>query len=228
MALDFPGLASDREIDLGNLDLPAMTGALSLTAWVNVTNYGGGDEASILVKGDNTGSSKDWALQAENPSSSPLRAYLDTGAGGKAIDGTSTLTAGIWFFCAMTYDGTTKRVYVNAVEENSNTANSGDVNNSAKPTRIATVQAGTGARELDGLADDIRIYDRALSPAELTTMFTLLGKDGIVFGLLHRWEMREKAPGQNATVANSIKDFGSALFDGSPNNTPIYIAGILR
>ena len=58
-------------------------------------------------------------------------------------------------------------------------------------------------------------------------MYTLLGVDGIVEGLLWRWAQNELSPGTAATVAGSIIDF-AGNFNGTPVNSPVYAEGILR
>jgi len=229
MSLDFPGIAANRAVDLAALDLPAATGAMSMTGWVNPTSQDTGDEAQLIAKGDSTGGSgKEWAAQIEDTlAPNAIRGVINAGSVA-SVDGTTVFPNAIWTFWAITYDGVNVRVFFNAVQEGIG-AQAGNIVNSAKATALAAViTGGTPSRELDGSLDDVRVYDRALSQAELTTMLTLLGRDGIVLGLLHRWTMREKAPGQTATVAQSIIDFGSGQFNGDPLGTPTYIAGILR
>ncbi len=76
----------------------------------------------------------------------------------------------------------------------------------------------------DGLLDDLRIYDRLLSAAEILTIYTARGVDGIVDGLVARWMPNELAPG--ATVLSVVDLTG--VSDGSPENAPVYAEGVLR
>ncbi len=230
MSLDFPGIAADRAIELGELNVPAATGAMSMTGWVNPTSQDSGDEAQLIAKGSGfSNSSKVWAAQIEDTDApNAIRGVINTSAGIITVDGTSVFPNGVWTFWAVTYDGANIRVFFNAVQEGIG-AQTGDIVTNTKATALAAViVSSTPERELDGSIDDTRVYDRALSLAELQTMLVLLGKDNIVFGLLHRWTQAEKAPGQTATVTGSIKDFGSGQFNGDPLGTPTYIEGILR
>lgn len=79
-----------------------------------------------------------------------------------------------------------------------------------------------------GDLEDVRIYNRELSLAEIQTIFTVRGVDGIVDGLLHRWLMNEDSPGTTASGTGTIKDIGPSGRNGTPNNSPIYRASDLR
>jgi hypothetical protein len=73
-----------------------------------------------------------------------------------------------WSLITATYDGSTLRTYVNGVSVGSS-AVSGQISN---PTRITIGQVfnGGGTERFKGLIDDVRIYPRALTQAEITTL----------------------------------------------------------
>lgn len=226
--MDFPDIVSNRTIDLGAINVPVGVDELSLCAWVFQTTQDAADEAMLIAKGDGTGAAaKEWAIQIQdtgNPAT--IRFTLNTGAGGNVLEGVTTLLAGIWNFIVCTYDGVDKKIFLNAVQD-ATEPQTGNVVTSAKAVNLAAIDATSVKRELDGLLDDVRIYNRGLSPAEIQTMFTLRGADNIVQNLLHRWRMNELAPGVLATVAGSIIDLTGA-FNGTPGASPIYAEGILR
>jgi beta-lactam-binding protein with PASTA domain len=94
---------------------------------------------------------------------SPLNGTADQHAG------TATrLTPNVWTYLAATYDGTTLRTYVNGVQVGSLTA----------PGLIAATVGGAleiGGDALwgeffSGMIDDVRIYNRALSATEITSL----------------------------------------------------------
>ncbi len=228
MSLNLPGDAADIVIDLSALDSPAGSGAMSLTAWINPASIPGAN-SNIIAKGNGpSAGAKEWALEIQDNSTSVLRGVIDTGSGGVGFDGTSVIPTATWTFAAMTYDGANKKLFVNAVQEHSS-AQTGNIASTASQVYIGAVDnGGPIIREFDGVVADVRIYNRALTVAELQTMLALLGRDNIVFGLLNRWFMRELEPTATATIAGSIKDFGGGQFNGNPLNSPIYIEGILR
>lgn len=223
MALDFPNPNQNEEIhiDLGTENVPALTGALSITAWVNVDNAGLAEDQAVISKSATTGNDGAFKMQIEEPDLE-LRGIIND----NEITGPSMISAGVWTFLAMIYDGINKTIFINAVQDATEADAGGNIATDADPLRLACVDDGSIKRELDGLLEDIRVYTRALSLNELLTMFTLRGKDNIINGLFWNWKMNERAPGQTATVASSIID-AVGNFNGSPINSPVYQAGIL-
>ena len=222
MTLDFVGLANDRVIDLGTANVPGSTGALTVTAWINPDAVGLADEQVIIAKSGSTANTGAFKMQVENSGNgNVLRGILNS----TVLDSPGAISAGVWTFVAMRYTGAAQQLYINGAQV-ATQALSGNVATSANPLRIAAVNTGTEVREFDGPLDDIRVYTRALTPNELLTLYTLRGGDNIVNGLLWRWRMAELAPGTAATGAGSVKDAAGNL-NGTPLNSPTYVAGIL-
>jgi Concanavalin A-like lectin/glucanases superfamily len=97
-----------------------------------------------------------------------------SGAGSKWIfvDTVSPIPALRWVHVASTYDGTTLRVYINGVLDVSKPV-SGRTCANAQPLAIgAKYKPAEGVLEalFDGRIDDVRVYDRALSAAEIKTI----------------------------------------------------------
>jgi concanavalin A-like lectin/glucanase superfamily protein/fibronectin type III domain protein len=89
--------------------------------------------------------------------------------GVKGVDysagGTAALALNTWSHLAATYDGTTVRLYVNGVEAGT-AAGAGALPASANPLRIGG--NSVWGEYFKGRIDEVRIYDRALSAAEIT------------------------------------------------------------
>jgi hypothetical protein len=99
-------------------------------------------------------------------------AITTSGAGGEQrIDGTSALPTGVWQHVAVTRSGNTGTLYVNGAQVGQNTglslspASLGSTNNNW----IGRSQY-SGDAFLDGQVDDFRIYNRALSAAEIQAL----------------------------------------------------------
>jgi predicted ribosomally synthesized peptide with SipW-like signal peptide len=73
-----------------------------------------------------------------------------------------------WTHVVATYDGSELDIYVDGSHEGSASA-SGDIDSSAGPARIGDYIGG--GYEHTGLLDDVRVYDRALSQSEVTTLY---------------------------------------------------------
>jgi hypothetical protein len=104
-----------------------------------------------------------------------VRLYGDGGAlapgGGATLDGaveqavhTRAIPVGRWTNLALTYNGATLRLYENAVEVAQRTG-TGRIASPALPLRVGGNRPY--GEHFEGLIDDVRVYDRALSPAEL-------------------------------------------------------------
>jgi hypothetical protein len=96
------------------------------------------------------------------------------GAAGRWIflDSSTAVPAATWVHLAGTYDGATLRVYVNGVLSASR-AVTGTLCSNASPLGIgAKINVATGGVEayFDGRIDDLEVYDRALSAAEIRTV----------------------------------------------------------
>jgi hypothetical protein len=83
------------------------------------------------------------------------------------IAGSGDLATGEWRHAALTYDGSTLRLYLDGVEVGT-TALSGAVDTDPSvAVAVGGQPPGAGDRYFDGLIDDVRILQRALSDSEL-------------------------------------------------------------
>jgi hypothetical protein len=80
----------------------------------------------------------------------------------------SAHTYGSWCHLAGVYDGSTVQIYVNGTLESS-VAFSGTVLQVAQPLCIG--RYGTVGEAVNGLVDDLRLYNRALSAAEIQILY---------------------------------------------------------
>jgi hypothetical protein len=162
-ALSFDGVNDWVTVpDSDSLDL---TTGLTLEAWVKPS------------------ATKDWptVIQKENAPNLAYSLYAnsDAGLGNKPsahlwiagsdrnIRGGGTLPVGTWSHVAMTYDGATLRLFVNALQVAA-LVQSGPITTSTGALRIGG--NSLFANEFfKGLIDEVRIYNRALGPGELNT-----------------------------------------------------------
>jgi hypothetical protein len=85
------------------------------------------------------------------------------------VDSSRTIPAQTWVHVASTYNGSTLRIYVNGVLDRSLSV-SGRTCASAEPLTIGAknkTSAGTVEAYFDGRIDDFRVYDRALTAAQI-------------------------------------------------------------
>lgn len=213
MAINLTGATSCR-VDIAQyyngttFDVPANTGAMTICAWIKATSLG--DAQRVFVKSSlNSGSNTTlYGMSITTISGvKRLRAYLTTGTSDTTLDGaTTTIATGTIYFLCHWYDGTNFKTYINCVQE-ATTAKTGNVAiNSAMPCYIGD---NPNVRlNFNGIIDDVRVYTRALSIAEMQTIYYSGGLDCIVFGLYARWRMDEGYTGTRASLSLSkqLKD----------------------
>jgi len=113
----------------------------------------------------------EYQLQMQGSgNSSKFRIRVDAGAGADIIDSTTQAQTGQWYHLAWTYDGTDLKLYVNGVEETNVVQNtgSGSIYDSNTSFRIGGRSDGFF---MNGSADEVRIYNRALNTDEIKAMY---------------------------------------------------------
>lgn len=166
-ALSFDGVNDWVTIaDADDLDL---TGAMTLEAWVNLTHNTGW--RAVVYKERDV-----YYLYASTSSNRPA---VGSKIGGYRENfGPTQLGTGNWIHLAGTYDGAMQRLYVNGVQVASR-AQTGAIEVGTGPLRIGG--NATFGEYFGGRVDDVRIYNRALSAAEIQTdMNTPVGSSGAV------------------------------------------------
>jgi Concanavalin A-like lectin/glucanases superfamily/Bacterial Ig-like domain/Bacterial Ig domain len=156
------GLTFDGVND--RVDLPGLgtfyDSGFTLEAWVN--KQGAKTDVATVgtwVGGTQNGGPMLWVHNAVG------RHYLTLyKAGAGYLDSGSSPAVGQWQHLAATYDGATARFYVNG-GETANRAHVGNVGDS-NTWRIGAYGPGPGGF-FDGIIDEVRVYNRAISAAEV-------------------------------------------------------------
>jgi len=158
-ALSFDGSSSWVTVaDAPDLDL---SDGMTLEAWVRPSALGT-SWRTVLFKERSGGVV--YSLYANQNSGLPVgQVYI---GGEQNATGTAQLPLDTWTHVAVTFDGTSLRLYVDGTLTNT-TAISGAMSGSDGPLRIGGNAIWN--EWFDGLIDELRIYDRALSPTEIQT-----------------------------------------------------------
>ncbi len=160
--------AGERIVTTG-LNPSAANNAMTLAAWIKWEGRGGSiSQQGIIGKrlGWNPGNIK-WFWQT-NPAGD-LLFRCDTGAGGTGLWwGNVRLVpyANEWTHVAVTWANGTAVQYVNGKETDRGTVTLGDATGDATPVTIGCVDS-TNTETFIGSIDEVRIYDTALTVAEL-------------------------------------------------------------
>lgn len=155
-ALSFDG-ANDLVTVADSTSLDLTTG-MTLQAWINPA--AGAGVRDVIIK---EGSGLDlFNLYHRNGQGAPESNVFVNGQN-RTVQG-STVPLGVWTHLAGTYDGTVLRLYVNGSEAAS-LAIAGSIPTSSGALRIGG--NGLWGEYFQGVIDEVRIYNRALSGAEI-------------------------------------------------------------
>ena len=133
---------------------------MTIEAWVNPSTSTGW--RSVVLK-ETTGGLA-YALYGENNANRPA-GYVHIGSD-KAVTGNAAVPLNAWTHLALTYDGANIRIFINGVQAGS-VAQTGGITTSAGALRIGG--NSVWGEYFKGLLDEVRIYNRALSTAEIQT-----------------------------------------------------------
>ena len=156
-ALSFNG--TNAWVTVPDANVLDLTTTMTIEAWVNPTTLT--SWRTIVLKESTSGLS--YGLYAHD--GSRPAAYIRIGSSDIDRAGTAVLPTNTWTHVAMTYDGTTLRLYVNGAQV-ATRAISGSIVTSTGALRIGG-NASWG-EYYAGLIDEIRIYSRVLTAAEIT------------------------------------------------------------
>jgi glucose/arabinose dehydrogenase len=174
-ALSFDAAKRSNLVSVPDATSLHLTTGMTLEAWVNPSTLGTNPQSWRTVVLKERAGGMAYALYANNRAARPDgQVYI---AGEQDVAGTAQLALNTWTHLATTYDGASLRLYVNGVQV-------------AVKSQTGSIVASTGALKIGGnslwgewfggLIDEVRIYNRALSAAELQTdMATPIAPDTV-------------------------------------------------
>jgi hypothetical protein len=147
---------STTYIDCGNGASLNPGSQLSVAAWINMNAGSTSASQEILSKS----SQYHFRVQAGGK--------LRFAVGSATLNGTSVLSTNTWHYVAATYDGAEMKLYVNGVLDGT-LSNAALMSNNGLNVRLGARDSSTPLC-FNGLLDEVRVYNRAISAAEIGSL----------------------------------------------------------
>jgi hypothetical protein len=182
-AMRFDGGDNISVADVLNSKLD-LTNGMTLEAWVNPSTMNGWESVIYKERGGAGTGLLSYALYAhDGGANTPPAGYVRTSVGGpdRGISAASRLPLNQWSHIAVTYTtavgGSTLGIYVNGALVTTVTGPNQNLLAGNQPLRIGNSNAQI-SEGFNGLIDEVRVYNRALSAAEIQADMT----KAVVFG----------------------------------------------
>ena len=188
LALDFDGVNNHTTILMNPIF--NMPNVKTISAWIYSKSYDGVSQTNDIITTDNINTTnRTWQFSALDENNTNIDAKLNlfsfgTGGGTQSITtSTEVLQVGIWHhIAATTVDGlitpTQVFLYVDGIPQSTTVTSSGSYIGPNQLTANNPLnfgrRPGTGGQDLhfNGSMDDIRIYNRVLTPSEIRLLYT--------------------------------------------------------
>lgn len=150
---DYVSVADKAMLDLG------ATGTIEAWTKLNAINRW----HSVIAKGNsNSDPAHNYALEITN--ANRVRCILGGGSSSRTLDSTITMTTNQFRHLACTWNGSTLSLYIDG---NLNITTAQNLTPTANTAPLFIGQFGGNSDRLNGLIDEVRIYNRALTQAEI-------------------------------------------------------------
>ncbi len=156
MGMSFDGV--NDYINFGNSTMFDFTNEITLSAWVNMNDAGNGQHNPFVGKGDH-------AYAIKHSSGNQLQFFIYDGGWFTANVSVNASLNGSWHHVAGTFDGAEIKIYVDGAL-GATTEHEGTIEVQPHNLTIGNNSEEEG-RFYDGVIDEVRIYDRALTANEI-------------------------------------------------------------
>ncbi len=173
------GLKFDGVDDVVNAGSGASLGGLSqitVSAWINVAGVGEGGYGRIIQKGDTASPTAGWRLLTYGTNQLQFSVdYATTDLNRNSA--ASVFATNTWCHVLATWDGTASatgaKIYVNGVQVayDASQVNGTGARGADSATQLTLGNTTTGDRSFNGVIDDVRVYNRVLTAAEIAAVY---------------------------------------------------------
>jgi hypothetical protein len=196
-AFSFNGINQQVQVP----DAPSLdpTNAITVETWVYLRTLPPVNAVTVVGK-DDGGAARQLQLGIGDLGSGFIfRSLLGVVGQVVVLNGTTVLQAGTWYHAAMTYDGSILRLYVNGVLD-ATMSLSGAIVPTSQPLQIGGLVGGPWF--INGLVDEVSLYDRALLVSEIQAIYSAGGGGKCAVPI---------APSLSSQPANQTATLGSSV-----------------
>ena len=239
-ALSFDGV--NDYVGFGNiLDIPS--GDFTYTAWFNLRQFNSNNFGERLVAKGSTGNYARYTFDIYGPDAGASQGKLEfyycegTSSGpctGYAVATVETVSVNQWYLGVVTRTGSTARIYLNGSLSNTATLGTGGtITNTNFEIGRTSRDWHTGdiwrADYFNGLIDEVRVYNRALTADEIKRLYRIgastkinssINAGNISQGLVGYWDFSELKMG-----TTSVSDLSGSANTGWLINGPKKVIG---
>lgn len=159
----------DDYIEIPHSSSLSITHEISVAVWIKLFEIS--QTQYILLKDSETNYGKDHSFVLSIAESEVNWGIAD-GYVAKNVSSASKLKPNTWYHLVGTYDGMNLSIYIDSIQENSLDIGSMTIIKHNKPLKIGRIrEAGTWYYPFHGIIDELMIYKRKLSAAEIETLY---------------------------------------------------------
>jgi hypothetical protein len=172
-ALNFDG--ANTKVNVGTPSSLNLTGAMTISAWIYPTGWGGGSRGRIFDKNNASNAGYQFTLDNSGTTGGLGFGINDINSGNSTFaddSDTSIVSLNKWQHVVAAWDGVSKvTFYVNGVAHGAQNAVNGPAGNSSSVSGLIGARALDSTRNFAGKIDDVRVYNRALGPTEISQLY---------------------------------------------------------
>ena len=172
-ALSFDGV--NNYVDCGNSSILRPTSALTVEAWVNYADFFSDSAGHAIVSEAQYTSNGFMLYQACGTPYNRVRYFVRTDTGLFIGQSGTPLLIDTWYHLAMTYDGSYLTLYIDGDYDSSVSATGAVKWSGTTPNLYIGSTYTAGCAKFKGLIDDVRIWNVALSEAQLGKIYYFEG-----------------------------------------------------
>lgn len=210
---DFGSSNTNKYLNTSNTLGIASNTPQTYSCWAKVTTQPGANITTyILNQAENTGKTQaQIGYKDSSGTKQVFFAHAINGVAGNAITINQTLTTGVWYHLAYTYDGgTSAKAYINGILVGTLTT-SGTTGNSnvGTPGFLIGVDGNSLTNFFSGLVDDVAVFTVVLTPQQIAEIYNT---DATTLGLSNTNSLRFYTAQSERVVITDNADFHPSTF----------------